>query len=246
MSLVNPYIFGGSGFGSGPDTIADLEFWADAFQETGFSDNDQMTPVLDWSGNSRDGTATGTPDKPRWRSALGPNGIPCFEFSTDGSGTGGYFTLPNFLTGFPEGHGFCVIQNFFAAPNASAVPFPDWGSSTDGYYPFSGDSKIYDTFGTNTRKNAITPIVGFDTWHLYEGRSAAGAWSLYQNGTEIQAPVANTVAWGTTPKMGWESGPGRFGICRVSEQFFFSAIKTGGDLTTIKNYITAKTGIILA
>ncbi len=244
--IINPYLFatgGGGGFGPDPSTVADLQFWNDTYQETGFSNGNQMSAVQDFSGNNRDGTGvSGGGSLPVYRATDGPNSMPCIRYGVN-SGAAGYFTLPNFLTGFTAGHGFAICKTVL---RDGSQPFSSWGSTDDGYYPWSANNLMYDPTATNARKDAIAagPLVmsgaGGTPWHLYEFRSASGAWSLWQNGAQTYSTGSNTVAWGTTPTIGKELGPGRMFIGDIAELFMYSSIKSGADLTTILSYLNTK------
>lgn len=241
--LVNPFAFGGGGgTPPGPETIADLEFWADASQESGFSNGDQMNAVQDWSGNNRDGTGVARGGiKPTFRTTDGPTAGAAFRFGQN-SADGGHFSLPDFLTGFSAGHGFAVIK-WDSATGESSPPFSTWGSAGDGYYIFEPNDHIYDPFATSVRKDDITPNTAINLWHLYECRSAAGAWSLWQNGVQLHSTGTNTVAFSSAPLIGGTAGRPCIGLSRT--MFFYSRILNAGEITSIYDWVEFIDGITL-
>lgn len=206
-----------------------------------------MNTVQDWSGNNRDGTGVATGgSKPRYRSTDGPNSLPCIR-PKQGDGVNGYFTLPDFLTGFTAGHGFAVMKKQQDPPTSSTpcAVLSDWGTGGIDVIPFT-DGKLYCAFGTNARKDNITNSVGTMTnWRLYEERSASGAWSNYLDGTQLHTTGTNTVAWSTTPKIGFTGGASGGLEGDFAECFFFSRILNSTELQTIYDYIQAKYGITL-
>lgn len=233
----------------GPGGLSDFQLWYDAAQETGFSNGDEMSTVQDWSGNNRDGT--GVVDnvlKPTYRSSDGPNSNPCFRLMSNTTSQGGHFTVPDFLTGFTAGHYFAVVKLDIdpAIISKCAPPLGDWGSNTTGdLYPFPTDNKIYDAWGSNARKTTVDPSQDLKVWHVYEVRSASGAWSNYIDGSQLFTTGTNTVGWSTVPKVGGTQTNSNRLFGMIKEILFYSSVKSGADLTTIYDYLETENGITL-
>jgi len=233
--------------GVSPADLSGLEIWlkANNSQFVSFSNNDEITSTWnDSSGNARNATAVQrTNKKPRWIQSNGPNSYPSVLFH-DVAGDGGYFTLPNFLGSFTAGDVFVVIKLALDPPNSSDAAAPGvgcWGSTDDSYYPFTGDGKIYDDFGTNSRKNAIVPGVALNAWRVVEIRTASGAWSYHIDGTQKFSTGTNTVAWGTAPKLGRSEGSAKFLRGWVAEIIFYSSVLSSTDRwNTVHTYLNNK------
>lgn len=235
----------------GPGSIADLELWYDASQETGFSNGDEMSAIQDWSGNSRHGTGVvSLTKKPTYRSADGPLSGPCVRLVQNSDGVGGYFTAPNFLTGFPAGHAFSIFKLDLNPPviiSKCAPPLGDWGATTGDLFPFPTDVKIYDGFGATVRKGPTTTTIGnWGIWGIYEERSAAGAWSCRYNGGELFTTAVNTVGWTTAPKIGATATNSNRMEGLFKETFMYSRILDAGEYDVIKAYVLATSGITVA
>src|SRR5688500_14737648 len=90
---------GGGGGGTSPLDLSDLELWLPVSALSG-SDGDAISTWADQSGNSRDATGVQVLNsKPKFRTGGGPNSGASVEIGLGGSFQG-YFTLPNFATGF--------------------------------------------------------------------------------------------------------------------------------------------------
>jgi len=206
-----------------------------------------MSTVLDWSGNSRNGTGVVvTTYKPRYRTSGGPNSLPSIQLYADGSENGGYFSMPNFISAYTAGHCWTVFKkDTDPTGDSDGPPLGNWGTTNDSYFPYPGDNTIYEAFGSNARKDNITHTVALNIWGVYEIRTASAAWSNYINGTQQFTTGTNTVAFSTAPTVGQEKA-GRVFRGQFAETFFYNRVLTSGEITTIKSYITAKYGITMA
>lgn len=208
--IINPYVTAapGGGGGAAPTDLANLEHWLPVSALSG-SDGDQITTYNDQSGNGRNATGQvfGT-SKPKYRTAGGPAGGPSVEIGLAGS-FGGYFTLPNFATGFTSGEIFIVLQILPADPptdSGTNMGSPaEWGTGSGGLYPFT-DGVIYDGWGSDTRKTTTNPVTSLTTWHLCNFRSASGSWQRVINGAtsgnDFYTTASNTVAFSAAPLIG--------------------------------------------
>lgn len=237
----------------GPGGISS-DLWYDASQETGFSDNEEMDDVTDFSGNGRHGVGViGNVLKPKWMATGGPNSQPAFRMSDISTTEGGHLTLPDFLAPFSEGHAFAVVLlDIEPSINARAGPvFGDWGNNLGGeYYGFPADSGNYDGFGSTTLKTTGVQATARTNWLVYENRTASGAWSRHINGAtsgdDFFSTATNTVAFGATPKIGRRTVGGvrsLYGL--IAEVLFYSRVLDTGEATAIYGYLEDKYAITL-
>lgn len=241
--------------GPSPTDLSNFQLWlkANNTQFNGVADDTEITGTWnDSSGNSRNGTAVAGGDistYPKFKQTGGPNSYPAIRMVIATGGRGGHFTLPNFLTGYTAGEFFAVAKLDSDPPptNAAAPPHGDWGTGSDAYYPWQNDSKIYDDFGTNTRKDAIVTGGGLTSWHVLNIRTASGAWSLWINGVQKHSTGSNTVAWGTSPKIGRNNTVNqKYLVGLICEVFFYSAVLSDSDRwDTVHTYLNNKYGFSL-
>lgn len=161
----------------------------------------------------------------------------------------GWFTLPDFMTGFTAGHVFVVMQKITKTSVVNSrvgPPIGDWGANTDEYFVFSTDNTIYDCTGSSARKTTVDPGDITTNAFLYEVRTESGAWSNWKDGTSLFSTGTNTVSFGSAPKVMRSTTNTKLYNGYVSEIIFYSRILTAGEITTIKDYITAKYGLTLA
>lgn len=253
--IINPYRFAvAGGGGPQPSDVANLELWLKADAITGLSDGAQITTNWpDSSGNSRNATAVagGTGNKPTWQATAGPNSMPAVKPKGAGStDDAGWFTLPNFMTGFTAGDIFVVMQKITkssAVPSRCGPPLGDWGSTTDDYFCFQGDSKIYDGTGSSLRKTTVDPGDITTNAFVYEVRTASGAWSNYKNGTQLFTTATNTVAFGSAPFVGHTTTNAKLYDGFISEIIFYSRVldDTTERKAVIHAYLNTKYGFSL-
>jgi hypothetical protein len=192
-----------------PTDLSGLELWLPV-AALSQADDSEITTWNDQSGNARN--ATGVQDatsKPRYKIAGGPSSGPSVQLGLAGTFSG-HFTLPNFASGFTSGEIFLVTQVLPADPPTDSgsnmgSPAGDWGTGSAGLYPFT-DGKIYEGWGSNTRKTTNDPTTSLTGWLLYNIRSASGAWSWAINaatsGNDFFSTASNTVAFSTAPLIG--------------------------------------------
>lgn len=230
----------------GPDSLTDLQLWLRA-ESLALNDNDEISTWEDESGNNRDVTGVASPTlKPIYRATDGPTGGPAVRCATQ-SGGGGYFTVPNFLTSYTSGHAFVVVKSELdPVGQDQPCPLGDWGSAGISFFLWTSDGGIYDDFGTSVRKTTGNPTPNMASqFRVYENRSAAGAWSNWIDGGAHFSTGTNTVAWGTAPYIGRRAFDGRNFNGLICEIIFYNRVLSGGDLTTIYDYLEDKYGITL-
>lgn len=245
----------GGGSDSGPELITGLQLWLNA-NALALSDGAQVTTWADTSGNGRDATGVlGNTHKPLYRATGGPNSKPAVQMVEDVSDQGGWFTLPDFLTALAatSGHAFSVVKIDHDPPGSTlayaAPPLGDWGTTNDEYYTFDNDGVIYDSWGANARKTTSNPTTSLTTWHVYEQRTASGAWSRRINaatsGNDFFSTASNTVAWSTAPKIARSTTNGKFMHGLIAEVIFYNSILGSTDYASIKTYLNTKYGFSL-
>lgn len=236
--------------GPQPDDLTGLELWYDAAQLTGFSENQEISTLTDFSGNARHGTGFAVPlgggTKPTYKGSAGPNSQPCMNFFI------GYFDVPNFMTAFTAGNVFAVVRINADPPASTGIcgsPVGHWtaDAALDSLYPFT-DGIIYESFGSTVRKTTVNPTPSLTSWRLYEIRSAAGAWSNHLDGTQLFSTGTNTVGWSTTPYIG-RSLAGITATLQgdIAEVIFFSRVldDTTERKVVIHTYLNTKYGFSL-
>lgn len=250
--LIDSFRFGVAG--DGPLGVPGLQLWYDAPQETGFSNDEEMDTVTDFSGNGRHGTGViGNVLKPKWMATGGPNSMPVFRMADIGSLEGGRFDVPDFLTSYTAGHAFVVVK-LDQEPDVNSRAGPclgDWGSSALGeFYGLPSGSANFDGFGSTTRHATGAQDTARTNWLVYENRTASAAWSRRINGAtaanDLFSTGTNTVGWSTIPKVGGRSIGGvtqLYGL--IAEVVFFSRVLDAGEITTIYSYFNDKYGFSL-
>lgn len=231
----------------GPPTSS-LQLWLKADAITGLSDGDQITTWADSSGNGRNGTGVvDTTNKPKWIATGGPNSTPRVLFATN-AGVGGYFTLPNFMTGYTQGHVFVVMRKTLKSSGVTSLcgpPIGSWGTNNDEYFVFDTDSKIYDGTASSARKTTVDPGDVTTNAFVYEVRSASGAWSNWKDAVQLFSTGTNTVSYGTGPLVGYSPGNLKVYTGYVSEIIFYSVVLSSPDIFAIYAYLNTKYGFSL-
>lgn len=134
------------------------------------------------------------------------DGLPALHFDTMN------LQLPAPMAGLAEGTAFVVCKcDLDPQPvdgSKTGPPIGNFGSDDSAdHYPYL-DGIVYHDFGSTVRKTLGDPAPSLAVWHLLEMTSAAGAWQAWINGTSIFGPVANVVAWGAVPQIGFASSIG--------------------------------------
>lgn len=192
-----------------PTDLSGLQLWL-TVSSLSQADDSQITTWNDSSGNGRNATGVVLATaKPKYRTAGGPTGGPSVELGLAGN-FGGFFSLPNFATGFTSGEIFHVIQVLPADPPSDSgsnmgSPSGDWGTGSASLYPFT-DGQIYDSWGSDVRKTTTNPVTSLITWHLCNFRSASASWQRIINAAtstnDFFTTASNTVAFNTAPLIG--------------------------------------------
>lgn len=238
--LVNPFVFGG-GAVDDPGDVTGLHLWLRGDQ-TGVADGAEITTWSDLSGQNNFCSGAGA-TKPVLRATGGPDSQPCVEFE----GTVSYFTVPNFHTGFTAAHAFAIVKIDVEPPSVASKCGPPFGhfgnevSELASAYPFT-DSNVYENFGTTVRKSTGNPTPALTNWHLYEIRTASGAWSNWFNGTSHFSTGTNTVGFRNNAFIGRDETGGTINFLdgRIAEGLIYNKVLSAGEILTVKGYFTSR------
>ncbi len=174
--------------------VSSLWAW---FESDSYSQSDGSNITTNWtdqSGNGRHATVNGTPTY----ETNELNGLPIVRIGADSND---YFQFPD-MSAFTEGAMIALLK--VTTETSAGDLFGTAGSAS--LYPFSSDHLIYDGFGSNTRKDSLTPISSLSSWHIVYKYSKASDWAIYQNGSLIYHTGTNTVAFSSFPRIGNNGG----------------------------------------
>lgn len=203
-----------------PTDIPNCAAWLDASQ-LGLSNNDDVTSWTDESGNGNNGTGVGYPEFLTNQ----VNGLPAIDFN----GTSDYFTFSGFLDSATSGSVFVVLATDVdpsASYSTSANPIQHCGTTVDvGHYKWTDDSKIYDAFGTSSRKTVGTTSTNITSWHIYDVTSISGGWDARLNGERLYSTSSNTVGFNGSydPVIGRNISEAYNYSGRLAEVIFYSS-----------------------
>jgi hypothetical protein len=176
-----------------PTDIPGLVAWYSAQAQTGYTDGQAMTGLVDSSGlGNHAASVTGSPT---WRSTAGSGGGPAIRFSAANT----YFTLPNILSGATEGEIIATVK-----PGYDQLNHWSFGSSSvNNTFPYN--ESVNEDFGRNANVPTFS-LTEWNTWLRYNVWSAANDWVASINAVARSTQVSNTVGWRTDPRLG-VSGP---------------------------------------
>jgi hypothetical protein len=103
------------------------------------------------------------------------------------------------------------------------------------YIPFSGDSNIYDSFGTTVRKDAISASV-LAGWNVYNVSSANGAWRNALNGVELFSTSTNTAGFRSNSFF-WQNPSGIYSGGKMIAVFLFNQVLTTDQRAAVNTYL---------
>jgi hypothetical protein len=115
------------------------------------------------------------------------------------------------------------------------------GTGASSHYPYDVDLKIYETFGSTARKDAITTGSALTSWHKKYVWSETNDYGIRQNASNIYTTATNTVGFHATSLVGF-NGTQRM-KCDLAAIYFFSNKLTPAELTSLDAYILAKWGL---
>ena len=168
------------------------------------------------------------------------NGLDTIRF---GNGAPTSLILPG-LSGLSAASIFAVVQNV-ADPAASQTysGFWNFGSLTEGtHHPYT-DGKIYEGFGSTTRKTLGDPSIPLDSPHLYSVESEDGNWVARINAAEFFSTVSNTAGFAAECHVGRnDPNSGRFYDGHFAEIVVLDHVPSQTDREIIEGYLAHKWG----
>jgi trimeric autotransporter adhesin len=232
-----------------PSDLAGLLRWWDAGTGVTLSTSpaDRVDQWDDQSGNAGHMTPISFNNtRPTWHTNQ-INGLPALRFLRSDQRR---LTFAN-LGSQTAAEAFIVVKVDLDPPtDASASALWDIqaqvGSGADTHYPFT-DSNVYDTFGTTARKSTGNPATNLAGWHLYNVRTASGAWSSHINGTQHFTTATNTVGFGTAAHYLGQSKNGNYWLSGyVAELFIYNRVLGASERDDVHTYLAGKYGLTIA
>lgn len=166
------------------------------------SDADPIStmPNTGTGGSGYDGTTTGG----------GPTTRPSYQTNEFGSLPGIFFDPSGVPQKFDIGDLSALSEAtvFIVVKVMASNGMWTLGTGSGTYYPYSGDGKIYDDFGSTTRKDAIVPGISLSGAHLYCVRTKAGEWTARINGVQVYTTGTNTVGFPSACQLGYNTSSG--------------------------------------
>jgi hypothetical protein len=229
------------------DLGATLALWLDADDASTFT-YDAGVEISNWadkSGNGRDfaqSIATAYPT--RQTSVVNGRAVVRFDGQND------YLERAQFAASFTAAEVFVVVATN-SDPSANIKdnsPLSFSSVSSLSHYAYSGNGWIYEGFGSTARKTVGDPGVDLSSWHLYNVRTAASAWSAHIDGTSLYSTATSTVQFnGSIVRMGrpnntatdWFWGD-------IAEMILCDTVLSSGDRTSVNTYIADKYGLTIA
>jgi hypothetical protein len=187
--FINPFLTDAAGGAPDPD----LALWLAAWKETGFSNNDAMGTLTDFSGNARHFTQATGGNKPLYKTGV-LNSQPGFYFD----GTDDWVECSAFMSGDAEA--FFVLKT---DDNTGARGLYKFNGGTDAdHCTFFGT--IYSSLGSASRFS-YTPSVGTIVTsgfvHQIQAKAGTNNWIIYENGNNAKSTQSPTQQWsgGSSP-----------------------------------------------
>lgn len=129
----------------------------------------------------------------------------------------------------------------YSTDSATGSSLWDWSGATSDYFTYVGDGKIYDQTGSTARKTCGTPITSITVGNVVSVKSAAGAWSMYLNGTLQFTTVTNTYAVTANPRLGLSATY----LTGYLAEVWNGRIMSSADRAKARTYITRRYGLTL-
>lgn len=193
-----------------------------------------VTIWYDQSGNAINATQSTTTRQPKIVSSgtiIEHNSKPFVDFSTGNAYT---HLAINDLNSLTEGDMFAVLKS--ESNCNSVVTSTGWLSfgtfGQGGHYTWV-DCKIYDSFGSTTRKDNITPGVTLSNVHIYNVLTKSNLWQAFHNNSSIFSTNTNVVGFQTTCYIGQPQSPNRYDFRGSFSEF----ILYSSDKSTDRNSI---------
>jgi len=201
----------------------------------------------DKSGNARHMTQGTANLKPTWDPLSSSfSGLDCVRFICDGVTNFDFLSMPD-MSALTASEVW-MIAKLVADPPSTQPKGGLWkiGNPAAGscLYPNQGDSNIYDSYGSTTRKNTGDPTPSLASMHSYSVITTSSEWTNTVNGTQLFTTATNTTSFQASPVFGGNGvDTGMDG--RVGEILIFSAKLSTADRTALKAYLSVRYGITI-
>lgn len=211
-----------------PTDLTGLLIWLRA--DTGVTlTSGRVSTWADQSGNGNDFVQSTAGNRPIPGTAINGQATVTFDRARPDYVSKGSFSAPS------AGEVLIVLKN--AGPNGSGDS--PWQMTTDpqgSWYTWI-DANIYENWGSTSRSTATAPGVGLDSAHVYNVRSAAGAYSVHIDGTQIYSTGTNTVGFDPTLFLGYgpSSSTGYSGD--IAEVLIFDRVLSSGERDQVMGYL---------
>lgn len=208
-----------------PGAVGGLQFWAAADLDPR-PDGASVATVPDLSGNSR--TFTGT--NLIWSDNATPAGGPVYTNNPAST----YWSMKR-AAWMSSAAGEIVLH--VKLVNFGENNLMQWsGDATREHWPFTGDSNVYEGFGSSARKNA-GPIASSGNWYTISVYSAASDWGIYLNGSLAYSTATNTVGWGTADHLIGSTFGGSACKHQLAEVCVFDRKLSSGERASMVGYL---------
>jgi hypothetical protein len=190
----------------------------------------------DQSGNGRNATLPGGTQNPTILTAAA-NGHDVFKFV----GTSNqYVTLPS-MAALTKGEIFAVYM-LPKVPPTAATEYCSWSMGTSesahSSYAMFSDSKIYEGFGTNTRKdNMITPFDLSADFRVINCWSDTNNWGYSVDDVPLFTTTSNTVGFPSTVYIGRGPHDSIWSHYWLAELFIYSELRTTAERSKLINQL---------
>ena len=187
--LINPFLTDATAPPADPDLVLHLA----ARLETGYSNNDPMATLVDFSTAGNDFTQGTGASQPLYQTGV-LNGQPGFFFD----GTDDYVSIPAFMTGDAEL--WLVLKINSTASLKGAYKF-NGGTDAD-HMSFAGT--VYTSFGSASRYSytpSPTSNLTDGMIHIVQAKAGASQYIVYENGNNVKITQSPTQQWsgGSSP-----------------------------------------------
>lgn len=228
----------GSSVITSPSQLAGMLAWYKANEITG-SDGDHVN-LTDASANGNDAVNGTSGFRPVLRTSF-YNSLNVVEFISANLYA---LTTPDMFTGHAESCAFVVYRSTDTSNNRALWNIGSQSGSNT-LWPYSGDGKIYDSYGSTTRHGGANPVDAMTGWNIYYVSSKASEWIMRQNSSLLITDTTNTVGYDTTPTIGRDYADANNLSGYVGEMIFYSTIPSAADRLSVEQLLATKWAITL-
>lgn len=170
------------------------------------------------------------------------NGRPVVRFD----GANDYLALPNLMSGATAGEIIAVVKT------------PRTTNRTDAFWNLGASPEVlgslhhtdglqWDDFGSSTYKQFGSPeLTTLQSYHIHNTSSKTGEWIQRVNGVQLYSSPTNTVAFRTTPSIGYRLAFGHYLQGDIAEIILFDRVLTLAERESVNTYLTRKYDLLAA